>query len=144
MFKVNRLCLNVTKTKFKIYGTNPILKRFVNLELCLDGTAIERVDQFKYMGIIFDENLNWSEHINLVYKKASSKLFLFEIKQAKTVFTAVVQSILDYGDTIWFSCSQSSKKTLQSVPNKGMRCILNIPNKLIRSHPVSDLLDTLD
>jgi len=25
-----------------------------------------------------------------------------------------------------------------------MRCIFNIPNKLIRSHPVSDLLDTLD
>jgi len=106
MFKVNRLCLNVTKTKFKIYGTNPILKRFVNLELCLDGTAIERVDQFKYMGIIFDENLNWSEHINLVYKKASSKLFLFrklrpflEIKQAETIFTALVQSILDYGDS---------------------------------------------
>jgi len=25
-----------------------------------------------------------------------------------------------------------------------MRCILTIPNKLIRSHPISDLLDTLD
>ena len=25
-----------------------------------------------------------------------------------------------------------------------MRCILNIPNKLIRSHPMSDLQDTLD
>jgi len=25
-----------------------------------------------------------------------------------------------------------------------MRCTLNIPNKLIKSHPISDLLDTLD
>ena len=30
------------------------------------------------------------------------------------------------------------------MQNKGVRCILNIPNKLIRSHPISDLLDTLD
>jgi len=147
-FKVNRLYLIVTKTKFMIYGRNQILKRFVNLELSLDGTTIECTDQFRYLGVIFDENLNWSDHINLVYKKASSKLFLFrklcpffEIKQAKTVFTALVQSILDYGDIIWFS---SSQKTLQSVQNKEMRCILNIPNKLIISHPASDLLDTLD
>jgi len=76
-FKVNRLYLIVTKTKFMIYGRNQILKRFANLELSLDGTPIERVDQFKYLGVIFDENLNWSDHINLVYKKASSKLFLF-------------------------------------------------------------------
>jgi len=56
----------------------------------------------------------------------------------------ILFQILDYGNTIWFLCSQSSQKTLQSVQNKGMRCILNIPNRLIRSHPVSDLLDTLD
>jgi len=142
-FKAKRLCPNVTKTKFMIYGTNQILKRFVNLELSLDRTPIKHVDQFKYLGAIFDGNLNWSDHINLVYKKASSKLFLFrklrpflEIKQAKTVFTALVKSILDYGDTIWFSCSQSSQKTFQSMQN--------ISNKLIRSHPISDLLDTLD
>jgi len=55
---INRLCLNVTKTKFMIYGTNQILKRFVNLELSLDGTPIECVDQFKYLGVIFDESLN--------------------------------------------------------------------------------------
>jgi len=72
-----------------VYATNQILKRFVNLELSLDGTAIEGVDRFKYLGVIFDENLNWSDHINLVYKQTSSKPFLFrklrpflEIKQA--------------------------------------------------------------
>jgi len=60
-----------------IYGKNQILKRFVNLGLSIDGTPIKPVDQFKYVGVIFDENLNWSDHINVVYKKASSKLFLF-------------------------------------------------------------------
>jgi len=100
--KVNRFCLNVTKTKFMIYGKNQILKRFVNLELSLDGTLIECIDQFKYLGVICDEDLNWSDHTNLVYKNGTSKLFLFrkpchflEFKQAKTVFTALIQSILD-------------------------------------------------
>jgi len=65
-FKVNRLCLNVTKTKFMIYWRNQILKKIVNLELSLDGSPIECVDQFKYLGVIFDENLNWSDHISLV------------------------------------------------------------------------------
>ena len=49
-----------------IYWRNQILKKIVNLELSLDGSPIECVDQFKYLGVIFDENLNWSDHISLV------------------------------------------------------------------------------
>ena len=37
-----------------------------------------------------------------------------------------------------------TKRLVPSVQNKGMRCILNIPDKLIRAHPISDLLDTID
>jgi len=43
-----------------------------------------------------------------------------------------------------FRAASHLKKTLQSVQNKGMWCILDLPHKLIISHPVSDLLDTLD
>ena len=41
--KENHLSLNVSKTKFMVYGTNAIRKRFAGTSLDLDGDGIERV-----------------------------------------------------------------------------------------------------
>jgi len=69
---------------------------------------IDRVQKFKYLGVVFDENLSWEEHIKRVHSKSSSRLYLFkqignflDTKQSKIVFTSLVQSIMDYADTIW-------------------------------------------
>ena len=33
------------------------------------GEAVERVDTYKYLGVVFDSKLNWKENINSVLKK---------------------------------------------------------------------------
>ena len=34
------------------------------LQLSIDGKPIEHVKYFKFLGILFDENLTWKCHIN--------------------------------------------------------------------------------
>ena len=145
--KENHLSLNVSKTKFMVYGTNAIRKRFVGTSLDLDGEGIERVSSFKYLGVVFDEGLTWDEHIKFIHSKASSRLYLFrklrhylDKNQAKIVFTALVQSVMDYADTVWSSCSSKSQKLLQKIQNKGLRSIHNIPASHARFHHIADLL----
>ena len=34
------------------------------------GEAVERLATYKYLGVVFDSNLNWKENINSVLKKS--------------------------------------------------------------------------
>ena len=36
----------------------------------IKGEAVERVDTYKYLGVVFDIKLNWKENINVLHEKA--------------------------------------------------------------------------
>ena len=40
----------------------------------IKGEAVERVDTYKYLGVVFDSKLNWKENINSVLKKVNNIL----------------------------------------------------------------------
>jgi len=100
-----------------VYSTNSLGNRFSDIALNIGGETIDRVKKFKDLGVVFDENLFWEEHFKQVHSKASSRLYLFrqirnflDAKQSKIVFTSLVQSIMDYADTIWSSQNALRKK----------------------------------
>ena len=37
--------------------------------------AVERVDTYKYLGVVFDSKLTWKENINSVLKKVNSRIY---------------------------------------------------------------------
>ena len=37
--------------------------------------AVERVDTYKYLRVVFDSKLNWKENINSVLKKVNSRMY---------------------------------------------------------------------
>ena len=41
----------------------------------IKGEAMERVDTYKYLGVVFDTKLNWKENINSVLKKVNSRMY---------------------------------------------------------------------
>ena len=43
--------------------------------LMIKGEAVERVDTDKYLGVVFDNKLNWKENINSVLKKVNSRMY---------------------------------------------------------------------
>ena len=73
---LNKLTLNVKKTKFVIFGSKYKLRQVDNLKLYIDGEEIERVNTFKYLGLMLDCELNFESHISYTYRKACSKLTL--------------------------------------------------------------------
>ena len=71
-FKSNKLSLNVDKTKFIIFGNKHILLN--SSQLILDGKILEQVKETKFLGVVLDEKLNWSQHINHISLKISRGL----------------------------------------------------------------------
>ena len=72
-FKVNKLTLNIDKTKFMICGTKRTLEEFHDVKLTFNGSVIERVDEFKYLGVKLDSSLSWSAHIDYLCKNVSKR-----------------------------------------------------------------------
>ena len=69
---VNRLSLNAKKTKMMIFHSKqnklsineiPIIK--------INDMPIERVTEFKFLGVLMDYNLTWSPHCNYIANKLS-------------------------------------------------------------------------
>ena len=68
-FNANRLSLNVKKTKFMFIEPNSKNRTTVHPCINISNTEIGRVKQFKFLGIILNEKLNWKTHIELIRKK---------------------------------------------------------------------------
>ena len=72
--KLNKLTLNVGKTKLMIFGSQRKLNRINEVKLELNGVNIERVETFKYLGITLDQCLTFESHIQYVYNKCCARL----------------------------------------------------------------------
>ena len=44
----------------------------------IKGEEVERVDTYKYLGVVFDSKLNWKENINSMLKKSELDNVLYE------------------------------------------------------------------
>ena len=60
--KLNRLTLNVQKTKYMLFKTSK--KKVQTLLLQMDYKIIDKVLDFNFLGIHFNEQLNWKSHID--------------------------------------------------------------------------------
>ena len=65
--KVNKLSLNVSKTKYMIFHSKD--KYIPDIQLYIDGDRLERVGSFDFLGITIDESLTWNDHICKIQKK---------------------------------------------------------------------------
>ena len=41
----------------------------------IKGSSVERVDTYKYVGIVPDNKLSWGDHVDLIVKKLNSRIY---------------------------------------------------------------------
>ena len=64
---INKLLLNKSKTKYMVFHMPN--KRIQALTLNIDDVCIERVDEFNFLGLTLDTNLNWRKHTEKISNK---------------------------------------------------------------------------
>ncbi len=128
---LNKLTLNVKKTKFMIYGSRQKLRQVNELLLHINGEEIERVPVFKYLGMMLDSELNFEAHISYIYRKACGKLTLLRKTRvcmnkqiACQLYKSLILPQLEYGDVVYMTASKTSLNDLQKVQNICCRIIL--------------------
>ena len=137
-FRDNNLTLNASKTKFMLFGTPQNIKKFQNISLIYDGDDIEKVDHFKYLGIIFDSHMTWSQHVDLIASNVSKRCGVIRrVKYylpnhiLKMLAESLVMPHFDYCSHVWSNCSNTLSSRLQVLLNNLARIILSAD---IRTH----------
>lgn len=137
----NALTLNASKSKFMILGTRKqtdIIIQSVPAVRIL-GAGLERVNEARNLGITFDSNLRFENHILNVVRSCFYRLKvlykfrkLLSEKSRITLCESLVLSRLNYGDLVYgprLLCK--TKRMIQRVQNACCRFCFDIPP---RSH----------
>ena len=119
----NRLHVNYDKTNFMIsipksYITKPSI--FINKsKILFNGHSLEQVHSVKYLGVIIDDELNWSAHINSLSNNISSMIgILYRNKNylpmycKKIIYFALIYSKITYCVEIYANTNKSIIKPL--------------------------------
>ena len=98
-----------------IFGTKHTLHNFNNISLAYDTDIVERVDNFKYLGVVFDPQLTWSNHIDQLTSNVSKRIGIIQrIKYYLPSSTlnllgdALVMPLFDYCSSVWSNMSMSN------------------------------------
>ena len=66
----NRLKLNLNKTRYMLFHLNKIdICKNKNLDIKSGSSTVSMVNNYKYLGVTTDSNLNWSNHIETLKTK---------------------------------------------------------------------------
>ncbi len=122
--KLNRLSLNIKKTKFMIFKTTN--KRTPDLQLHIEGIPIEQVFEFNFLGLTLDDKLRWNRHIDKISNKISRNVGILNsmkhflpVSIKTLLYNSLVVSHINYGLILWgYSC-----KRIEILQKKAIRII---------------------
>lgn len=117
------MALNTTKTK-EITVDFCKTGQLSHSPLFIGNEEVERVSNFKFLGLTVTEDLLWGKNITSAIGKAQRHLFYLrklksvELSQRLMVnfYHCAVESVLTYGLLVWFSsCTKAKQQALQRV-----------------------------
>ena len=118
----NHLLLNVSKTKEVIVDFRK--GRETHSPITINGTVVERVDSFKYLGVNIHQDLTWTSHTTTVVTKAQQRLhglrrlkkFGLRPKILKDFYRGTIESLLTGCFTTWYgNCTTMDRRALRRI-----------------------------
>ena len=133
-------CLKINPEKTKVLIIEPLINNsgFVPNVISIDhnGEDTETSSVVRSLGVLFDDNLNFEDHVNLVVKQCNSQLRNLYVIASKLTFNlkkqlihCLVLSKLDYCNSLYFGLPTYLINKLQKVQNSCVRFLFG-PSRL--------------
>jgi hypothetical protein len=122
-----RIAINVTKSTAVLFvkAARRIQKPRAAQIL---GEPIQWVETARYLGVTFDTQLTWSEHVNQVGKKEAQRLDVLgplhnrrsglSVRNIVLLYKQLIRLVMDYACPIWRSAARSHVRNLQTLQSK--------------------------
>ena len=125
----NKLSLNVSKTKYMCFHTSNRTVIYPNLKI--NNSTIDRVTDFKFLGLIISSNLKWNKHIDHVSIKVSKVIgIMFRLKcilpsdVLQILYNSLIMPHFHYCLLTWGSTIKNGHK-LHLLQKKALRLVDN-------------------
>jgi len=147
-FRLNKLALHPTKTKFMIFSNSPVIKNkmpnifldnnngnenYEHLKIVLGQVShLTEEKTVKFLGIHIDPAVSYHYHVKNIMARLSRSLFLIrsaknvlDEKSLKSVYYSTFHCHLVYCLPIWSSASNSLLRPIEIMQKKAIRLIAN-------------------
>jgi hypothetical protein len=118
------------------------LSHLSDIKIHINGCDLKRVNQLKFLGVIFDENMSWSSHTKKVISSCNRALYSLKpfssvlSKANKTILAnALVLSHVKYACVVWLKNS-TNYKVVDLVIKRSARFVYG----LLKFDSVTDLI----
>jgi len=112
-----------------VFFTRKKVDEEINLKLY--GHVLERVESFKFLGMVFDASSTWAGHIEKVLVKCKKVLNVMRClvgvdwgtdrKAMKRIYGALIKSIIDYGCIAYRDAARTTLAKLDVVQTQALR-----------------------
>ena len=139
---INKMTINTKKTEVIFFGNKAHLKKLDNKTVRYLDTPLKRKDKVKYLGVLFDEKMQWKYQIKNITQKASLKLGKIKAiasfltpHMKKLLVNALVMPYFHYCSPAWsnaapFRLSKINKKVVDASVFLGREDNYSIYNML--------------
>ena len=138
--------LSVEKTKAIIFYKDKRWLKNQNIDIFIENSQIEFYESIKFLGLHFDQHLNWKAHVMQVKAKALKALNILKKLSHTTwgadretmlkLYKVTVLPVLEYGSQVYASASKSVLKLLDPIHHLGLR----LSTGAFRSSPTSSII----
>lgn len=122
--------MSVNKTVGVLFTRDRHLKEKMK-PIVINGKPIKIEKEAKFLGLYFDERLNWQSHFDYIIKRCNARLNLMRSVTGSSwgaskaslllIYRALVRSVLDYGAIAFDSATEAQKRRLDVIQCKALR-----------------------
>ena len=128
-FNQNMLTLNIKKTQWLSVGPQ---RNTHNVRLFAGNAQLDRVGNYKYLGLEIDANLDYHLHRQKLIGNVHSKInYLTTIRSflttsaALTIYKSTILPLIDYCDFVYDQNISYTNQQIQNLQNRALRVVFN-------------------
>ena len=134
-----KMTLNTDKTKVMVISSNSKDHKW-KPSLFLKGEQLEVVKEYKFLGVIIDNQLRFNSHVAKTVAKCKRRNNLLRclagkdwgqsMESQKTLYVTYIRSALEYASPSWYPwISETARGKLEVVQNDSMRIMTRMAKK---------------
>lgn len=145
----NNLSINSSKSKVCLFGKKHKLKNIntEDINITINNNKLYHETHIKYLGVIFDSNLNFHAHADYIMRKFSKKVHFIarigkhlSLSTKLLLYNSIAAPHLEFCSTLLYNLPNFKAEQLQIIQNRAMRTIL----KCNRYTPIATMLKELN